>query len=436
MSTEVSRSDRFTPVLEHVKALLPPLTRFAVDLHQHPEESGDEARTSSSLADALEDSGFTVTRGVGGHGVVGVLTNGDGPRVMLRAELDALPVPERTGLPYAASGPLSHSCGHDLHTAAVLGAATLLARSREHWRGTLLVVGQPAEETLTGARALLQDGLYSRFGPPDVVLAQHSAPLLAGMVAHAYPGGPVLAASAEVNVTLHGRGGHAGAPHMAADPVLAAAAVIQRLQGVVSRECAPAEQVALTVGTVHAGSRSNVIPDSARLGISVRALSRPAVDRVLLAVDRVVRGEAAASGCPRPPEIATVGRSVATVPDAAVSAEVSAAHREAFGAERVALWPPSMATEDVALFGEAGREIHGCGGIALGYWMFGVVGPRQWASTSGATTADRLAGLPPNHSPEFAPHLPIALPAATEAMAVAALCQLRGGAGPSAAPPE
>ncbi|HET9379237.1 MAG TPA: amidohydrolase [Streptomyces sp.] len=401
-------------------ALLRPLTEFTLDLHMHPEASGEEARTAARLGEALAAEGCAVTSGVGGHGVVGVLTNGDGPRVYLRSELDALPVREQTGLPYAAEGPLMHACGHDLHTAALLGAVSLLARARDHWRGTVIAVGQPAEETLTGARAMLEDGLYARFGRPDAVLAQHSAPLLGGMVAHGW-GQPVLAGGADVAITLHGRGGHAGTPHLTVDPVLAAAALVLRLQGVVARESAPAEQVTLTVGRLHAGTTSNVVPDSASLGVTVRALSQASLDRAVAAVERMARAESAASGCPRGPDITVTARSAATLPDAELTSLVSAAHREHLGARRVVPWPPSMATEDFALYGDAGRDLHGCAGIPLGYWMVGTTGPRQWAATPGATAAERLAALPPNHSPRFAPHLPIALPTATAALTTAAL---------------
>ncbi|MFI9613379.1 amidohydrolase [Streptomyces sp. NPDC052023] len=423
-------SGRYASVLRQLDAVQRPLTVFAMDLHQNPEPSGEEARTAARLADALAAEGYAVTRGVGGHGVVGVLTNGEGPRLCLRAELDALPVQERTGLPYAAQGPFMHACGHDLHVAALLGTATLLARALPHWQGTVVVVGQPAEETLTGARAMLEDGLYARFGRPDAVLAQHTAPLLSGMVAHGY-GQPVLAGSVQLDVTLHGRGGHAGAPHLTVDPVLAAAAVVLRLQGIVSRESAPAEQTTVTVGRIHAGSHSGVVPDSASLGITVRALSPASLDRVVTAVERVVRAEAAASGCPRDPEITVVSRSPVTLPDGEVTAVTREAHREVLGAERVVPWAPSMATEDFGLYGDAGLEIHGCAGIPLGYWMVGTVGPRQWAATSGANVTERLTSLPSNHSPEFAPHLPLALPSATKALTTAALAHLKPGSADS-----
>ncbi|MFE6282162.1 amidohydrolase [Streptomyces sp. NPDC057877] len=428
-------SGRHTPVLKRLDAVLRPLTVFAMDLHRHPEPSGAEARTAARLAEALAAEGYAVTRGVGGHGVVGVLTHGDGPRVYLRAELDALPVRERTGLPYAADGPYMHACGHDLHVAALLGAATLLARARPHWHGTVVVLGQPAEETLTGARAMLEDGLYARFGRPDAVLAQHTAPLLGGMVAHGY-GPPVLAGSVQLDVTLHGRGGHAGAAHLSVDPVLAAAAAVLRLHGVVPRESAPADPVTVTVGRIDAGTHSGVVPDTARLGLTVRALSQASLDRAVAAVERVVRAESAASGCPREPEITVVSRSPLTVADPEVTALTREAHREALGAERVVPWGPSMATEDFGLYGDAGREIHGCAGIPLGYWMVGVVGPRQWAAADGSGAAERLAALPPNHSPEFAPHLPIALPSATTALTTAALTLLNRPSGSPRAQPR
>ncbi|MFG2767607.1 amidohydrolase [Streptomyces rubiginosohelvolus] len=396
-----------------------------MDLHQHPELSGKEVRTAACLADALEAEGFDVTRNMGGHGVVGVLVNGIGRRVMVRTELDALPVEEKTGLPYSAVGIRAHACGHDLHIAAVLGAASLLARSRKHWQGTLVVVGQPAEETLSGARALLEDGLYARFGRPDVVLAQHSAPLLAGMVAHGTDGTPVLAGSAGLEVTLHGRGGHAGASHLTVNPVLTAASVALKLQSVVEQVCTPGEIASLTIGSLHAGLRSNVIPDRATMGVSIRGYSQATIDRVIAAVRHVAGNEAAASGSPRPVDVSVVSRSVATIPDPVPAGLIRQAHREAFGLERVMRWAPSMATEDFPLYGEAGRTIHGCERVPLCYWMFGTVGPRQWAETTGSTASERLASVPPNHSPGFAPHLPTALPAATAAMTTAALTQLK-----------
>ncbi|EFL19118.1 LOW QUALITY PROTEIN: predicted protein, partial [Streptomyces sp. C] len=310
--------------------MLRPLTTLYLDLHRHPELSGEEERTAGRFADWLESAGYETARGIGGHGVAGVLRRGEGPTVVLRAELDALPVRETTGLPYASEGPAAHACGHDLHLAAAAGTASLLAGDAAGaWRGTLVVVGQPAEETLEGARAMLADGLYERVGHPDVVLAQHAAPLPAGMVAHGY--GPMTAGSVTFRVVVHGRGGHAGAPHLTVDPVVTAAHVVTRLQTVVAREAAPSEQVAVTVGSLRAGERANVVPDRAELGITVRAAGEAALARAAEAVERIVRAECAASGCPREPEIVREGSSPVTHPDPATTAAVRAAHTTRLG---------------------------------------------------------------------------------------------------------
>ncbi|MEU8777918.1 amidohydrolase [Streptomyces sp. NPDC048606] len=412
-----SRAAGPTPV---TGASLRSLTAFYLDLHRHPELSGGEARTAGRFADRLEEAGYATTRGIGGHGVAAVLRRGAGPTVMLRAELDALPVRETTGLPYASAGEAAHACGHDLHLAAAAGAAALLAGpDAPEWRGTLVVVGQPAEETLEGARAMLADGLYERVGRPDTVLAQHAAPLPAGMVAHAY--GPMTAGSVTFRVVVHGRGGHAGAPHLTVDPVVTAAHVVTRLQTVVAREAAPSEQVAVTVGSFRAGERANVVPDRAELGITVRAAGEAALTRAADAVERIVRAECAASGCPREPEVVRESASPVTHPDPGTTAAVRAAHVARFGPERVTMWPPSLATEDFGLFGDAGVATHGARGVRLGYWMLGVIGPAAWAAAPGEGAAAKLAALPANHAPDFAPDVRTALPAAVDALAEAAL---------------
>ncbi len=395
------------------------------DVHRHPELSGEEGRTAGVLARWLTAAGLVVTTGIGGHGVVGRLRNGAGPVVLLRAELDALPLREETGLPYASEVtgpepallPVMHACGHDLHLAAMAATASALARSRDSWRGTLLVVGQPAEETVTGARAMLDDGLYDRFGRPDVVLAQHVAPMPAGMVAHG--AGPMLAASATVRVTLHGRGGHAGTPHQTVDPVVAAAATVLRLQTVVSRETAPADQVVVTVGSLHAGQRGNVVPDRAELEVTVRSLSDAGLDRALASVRRIVRGESDASGCPVLPDVVELSRSPAVVSDPVATDAVRRRHERLFGSVRVAGWPPSMAAEDVGRLALCGVDR-----VPLVYWMLGCVGPAQWRHLPGRTAAEKLSAAPPTHSPAFAPALEPTLATGAAALEAAALCWL------------
>lgn len=420
---DVDTVDELVPP-EVARHLLKPAVELYLDVHRHPELSGAEERTAGVFAHHLRRVGAEVTTGVGGHGVVGVLANGPGPTVLLRAELDALPLTEDTGLPYASqTDGVAHACGHDLHLAAVAGAASWLAESRREWSGTVLVVGQPAEETLRGAAAMLADGLYTRFGVPDTALAQHTAPLPAGTVAHGLPAqGPLLAGSRTLRVLIHGRGGHAGAPHLTVDPIVAAAAVVQRLQGVVARETAPSEQVVVTVGTLRAGTQANVVPESAELGVSVRARSEAALDRAEAAVERIVRAECEASGCHRKPDVTRTSAGPALLPDGPLSDAVRSVHVRQFGAERVLPWAPAMATEDFAHFA-AGEPLTGESGgeyVRTAYWMLGVTSAVRWRTA--------LAGgepVPSNHSPHFAPDVRTALPTGIAALTGAALHTLR-----------
>ncbi|WP_437112942.1 amidohydrolase [Streptomyces syringium] len=431
-SSTPSPADRVRRVLLGLDGIMLAATTLCLAVHADPELSGEEERTAARLAAWLTADGFRVTPGVGGHGVVGVLRNGEGPRVLVRAELDALPVAERTGLPYASTVrapgpdgrgvPVMHACGHDLHLAAAAGAARLLARATHLWRGTLVVVGQPAEETLQGARAMLEDGLYDRFGRPDAVLAQHTAPFPAGMVAHGT--GALMAGSLSFDVVVHGRGGHAATPHLTVNPVATAAAAVGALHALVATETDPADRAVLTVCRLHTGDSRNVVPDRATLGLTVRAHSQAALDSLAEAVRRTVHAECAASGRVDPPEITLVSRSAPNVPDPSATAAVREAHQALLGTGRVALWPPSMAAEDFPLFGDAGRGIHGFAGIPTVYWMLGSVGARQWRAAPGRTPADKLAALPPNHSPEFAPDVRSALPTGISAMVAAALDRL------------
>ncbi|MDX2672171.1 amidohydrolase [Streptomyces sp. NRRL_ISP-5395] len=411
-----------------------PLLRAAVelylDLHAHPELSGHEHRTADRLAARLAEHGCTVTRSVGGgHGLVGVLRNGPGPTVLLRTELDALPVTEATGLPYASTTPgVMHACGHDLHIAAVAGAVAHLAATRDSWRGTVLVVGQPEEETLRGARSLLTEGrLYERFGVPDAVLAQHAAPLPAGTLAHVPAGGPPLTAgSLAVEAVLHGRGGHAATPHLNVDPVLMAAATVLRLRTVVAEATAPAEQAVLTVGSVRAGERGNITPDHAELSLTVRAFTEEALDRLAAAAERVVRAEAAASGAPRTPEFTVTARSPALRPDPALTARVRRAHEALLGPGRVLDLAGSAATEDFphfASYGQGGPGGQGgdagpggsAGAVPVAYWMLGTTGAGPWRTARAGGTP-----VPPNHAPGFAPDVRAALPVGIGALAAAA----------------
>ncbi|MFD7876068.1 amidohydrolase [Streptomyces sp. NPDC059766] len=429
-----------TPALPGLAALLTPTAELYLDLHRHPELSGAERRTAGRFADWLAADGFRVLRGVGGHGVAAELRNGDGPAVLLRAELDALPVAEDTGVPYASTVtapgpdggtvPVMHACGHDAHLACAAAAARWLASRRDHWRGTLLVVGQPAEETLSGARAMLEDGLYERITPPDEVLAQHTAPFPAGMVAHA--DGPVLAGSVTLEVVFQGEGGHAATPHLAADPLLAAAGVVTRLASVAAREADPAERLVVTASSLHtgnAGHAGNVIASRAELRLTARAFTEAALDRAVSAVERVVSAESSAAALPPRATVTPVIRSGVTLPDPEVAVAVRDAHRARFGAGRVTGWPGSTATEDFPLLTGAGARLHGRPGIRGAYWMLGSTGPAQWSAAPGTGAAQKIRALPANHSPRYLPSVRLTLETGTAALVTAALARLGRGPG-------
>jgi hippurate hydrolase len=387
------------------------------DLHQHPELSLREFRTAGVLADALRPLGFDVTTGVGGTGVVGVLRNGDGPVVMLRADIDALPVEEKTGLPYASTQratnadgeevPVAHACGHDMHATCLIGAAGQLADARAEWSGTLLVVFQPAEELGCGARNMVEDGLFERFGKPDVVLAQHVGPLPAGMIAHG--SGPVMAASDSLCVTLFGRGGHGSAPEIAVDPVLMAAHVVVRLQGIVAREISPSERAVVTVGRLQAGTKDNVIPETAEVGVNIRTFNENTRGIVRAAVERIVWAEAAASGAPREPEFEWHDSTPVLVSDPDATARTVAAFTERFGQERLIPGALVNSSEDVGVFGAEA-------GVPTVFWFFGGIDFSAWEPGKAVAM---------NHSPEFAPDLEPTLSTGVDALVVAARAWLR-----------
>jgi amidohydrolase len=394
------------------------LADFYRDLHQHPELSLQEHRTARLVADALWPLGFEVTEQVGGTGVVGLLRNGDGPVVMLRADFDALPVEEQTGLPYAskdrardqdgAEVPVMHACGHDMHAACLLGAAALLARTPGTWSGTLLVVFQPAEELGRGAKDMMDDGLFRRFPVPGIVLGQHVGPLPAGMIG--YASGPVMAASDSAQVVLYGQGGHGSRPEAAIDPVLMAAHIVTRLQGIVARQVSPAETAVVTVGRLQAGTKDNIIPDTAELGINIRTYSPQIRDLVRAAIERIIVAEATASAAPRPPQITWNISTPRLVSDPVATEATMAAFTGHFGAERLMPMPLVTASEDVGIFGEAA-------GIPTVFWFWG--GPDTQTVLS-AMAEGRLDSLPGNHSPYFAPVIEPTLSTGIETLTVAA----------------
>ncbi len=379
------------------------------DLHRHPELAYAERRTAGIAADALRRVGYEVHSGIGGTGVVGVLRRGDGPTVLLRADMDALPVPEATGLPYASTleGTM-HACGHDVHVTCLLGAAERLAAG-DDWRGTLVALFQPAEESVSGARAMVADGLYDRVPRPDVVLGQHVTPLPAGVIG--LRPGPAFAATDSLKVTLFGRGGHGSRPETTTDPVVMAASAVIRLQAVVSRHVAATDTVVLTVGAIHAGTRANIIPDSAELLVNIRSYTPSVRERVLAAVERIVNAEAQAAGADRAPVIEPVEAAPAAVNDQAAAARTLPALESVVGPGLVV--DPGLVTgsEDVG-------ELATAAGAPLVYWLLGGADPAHFA---GATTVPEIsevvAGLPSNHSPTYAP-----VPDPTLRIGVEALC--------------
>jgi amidohydrolase len=409
-------------VLEGLGQIRTWLEDFYRDLHEHPELSHQERQTAASVKERLAVDGYEVTSGVGGTGVVGILRNGDGPSVLLRADMDALPVQEESGLPYAStvtapddsgtSIPVMHACGHDMHVTTLLGAAALMAAARDHWSGRLVVVFQPAEEVGDGARGMLDDGLASLVGHVDVAFAQHVLPIPAGFVG-TRPGS-VLSAADSMRVTVHGRGAHGSMPQASVDPVVLASMIVVRLQTVVSREVAPTEPAVLTVGSIQAGTKSNVIGDHAVLHLNVRTYSERARTSVLEAVRRIVAAECQASGSPAAPEFELFDQFPPTTNDVATTSTVTTAFNDFFG-DRLQELPLQSASED---FSDIPRAL----GVPYTYWGIGGI---DAASYRAADAAGRIAqDIPVNHSPFFAPVLQPTLDTGTQAMVVAALAYL------------
>lgn len=414
-----SRKDSLKRILADLPDLLPMLEAAYKDVHAHPELSMQESRTASLAARHLVDNGYEVTTGVGETGVVGLLRNGDGPTVMLRADMDALPVREATGLDYAStvsatdpSGktvPVAHACGHDMHVAWLMGASALFARTRDAWAGTLIVLFQPGEETAQGARAMIDDGLSTRFPKPDVVLGQHVMVGPAGTVAGS--AGPITSAADSLQIRLFGRGAHGSMPQASIDPIIMAASTVLRLQTIVSREVAATEAAVLTVGVLQAGTKENVIPDEALIKLNVRTFDEGVRKRVLAAIERIVNAEAQASGAPRPPEITPLDSYPLNVNDKAASDRVAAAFRAHFSADRVHHTGPAPASEDFGCFGTEWNA-------PSVFWFVGGTDPTLYAK---AKAEGRLNELPVNHSPHFAPVLHPTLKTGVEAMVTAAL---------------
>jgi hippurate hydrolase len=392
------------------------------DLHQHPELSHQERRTGELVATHLREAGYDVHEGVGGTGVVGIPHNGQGPTVLLRADMDALPVREQTGLPYGSTAtstdrdgrqvPVMHACGHDVHVTCLLVAARLLARERSSWSGTVVALFQPAEEAGDGAAGMVKDGLKDLVGDVDVALAQHVLPWPAGLVATRL--GPVLSAADSMRITVYGRGAHGSMPQAAVDPVVLAAMIVIRLQTIISREVAPTDPAVLTVGSIQSGTKSNVIGDHAVLQLNIRSYSEQTRDTIVAAVRRIVTAECQASGSPREPDVELFDRFPPTDNDEEATKRVRAAFDELFG-ERVDDMALQTASEDFS-------DIPNALQVPYTYWGIGGSDPGayQQAASAGRISQD----IPVNHAPNFAPVVQPTLDTGTQAMVAAALAWL------------
>jgi amidohydrolase len=404
--------------LGDLRSLLPNLEKLYTDIHAHPELSMQEVRTAGLAAEHLRAAGYEVTTGIGKTGVVGLLRNGEGPTVMLRADMDALPVEEATGVPYASKAkavdqdgktvPVMHACGHDMHVTWLVGATTLLAQTRATWRGTLMAVFQPAEETGEGAQAMIDDGLFERFPKPDVVLGQHVMVGPAGALGGR--SGAITSAADSLQIRLFGRGAHGSMPQASIDPVVMAAATVLRLQTIVARELAPTEAAVVTVGSLQAGTKENVIPDEAVIKLNVRTFDEGVRKRVLEAITRIVNAEAMASGAPRPPEITPLDRYPLVTNDAGATARVVESFHRHFSAERIRKTEPTSASED---FGSFGAEWQ----APSVFWFVGGTDPDTYAK---AKAEARLNEIPTNHNPRFLPVVHPTLETGVEALMVAA----------------
>ena len=407
-----------TAILQHYEGIRADQEDLYRHLHRHPELSHQEHETAAEVARRLDAWGFRVEEGIGGTGVVGVLENGDGPAVLLRADMDALPVKEATGVEYASEAtaldaeghatPVMHACGHDVHVACLAGAARLLAEHRDAWRGTVVALFQPAEETGDGARGMVDAGLFDRIPAPDVALGQHVLPGPSGTVA-TRPG-PVLSAADSIRVTVYGRGGHGSMPQNTVDPVVLAALIVVRLQTIVSRETAPTQPTVLTVGSIRAGTKSNIIPDQAVLELNLRTYDEATRQLMLDAVGRTVQAECLASRSPRQADIEVFGSFPLTDNDPAATAQVATAF-EAHVGDRAGELALQTASED---FSDVPRAAH----VPYTYWGLGGTDPAEWAAAVEAGTV--LSDIPANHSPRFLPVLQPTLRTGTEALIVAA----------------
>jgi hippurate hydrolase len=409
-------------VFATIDALMPELETIYLDLHRHPELSMQEVRTAGIAAAWMKKYGFEVHEKVGKTGVVALLKNGDGPVILLRADMDGLPVKEKTGLDYASTQTgtdrfgqavsIMHACGHDFHVTWLMAVGRLLSEHRNTWKGTVMAVFQPAEEIGAGARAMLEDGMVKRFPKPTVSLGQHVIPMPAGRIG--YKAGVAMSAADSWEVKLFGRGAHGSKPQNSIDPVVMAASTVMRLQTVVSREVAMADSAVVTVGTLQSGFNENVIPDEALLRLNIRTFKETVRQRVLASVKRIIDAEAQASGAPKPPEYAVISQFPLTVNDETATQRTMEGISAFFGADRVVSVEPASGSEDFGLFGTAWN-------VPSVFWVVGGTDPELYARVQ---NGEDPSIMPVNHSPFYAPLLHPTLRTGVEAMLAAAYAWL------------
>ena len=384
---------------------IPKLTTLYVDLHQNPELSTHETQTASKLAVRLQNLGYDVTEHVGGTGVVAILRNGTGPTVMLRTELDALPVEEKTDVPYASKVrakdeagndvPVMHACGHDLHMAALAGTAAIMVKSRDTWHGTLVLIGQPAEETIGGAKMMIEDGLFTRFPKPSVGVALHIGNDLPVGQVGITPG--VYNTNADsLRITIYGKGGHGSAPQTAIDPIVIAARTILTLQTIASREVTPGEMAVVTVGYIRAGTKNNIIPDQGEMGLTVRTRNAGVRKQILAAITRITKAEALAGGAPQEPLIEHIEETNLVYNDPTLAQRLRLPLEAALGKENVITTEPVTPSEDYSVFIDQG--------VTSLYFSLGGANPQKLAEARAVGMS-----LPSNHSPFFVPDVEPAL---------------------------
>jgi len=416
---EITQIKTFNNTMDSfIDKLLPELEEIYKDIHRNPELSMQEFRTAKIAADYLTKYQYEVSTGIGVTGVVGLMKNGEGPVVMLRADMDALPIAEATGLPYSSTKVardeegievgVSHVCGHDLHVTWLMGAARLFSEHKDQWKGTLMAVFQPGEEVGRGAQGMIDDGMMDRFPKPDIILGQHVMVGEAGTVRHR--SGAILSAGNSLKVKLFGRGAHGSQPQTSIDPVIMAAATTMRLQTIISREIAPIENAVLTIGALQAGTKENIIPEDATIKLNIRTFDDGVKDHILSAVKRICCAECTASNAPRDPEFTTIDSYPMTVNDAVSTAKVAKAFDAQFGDKSYESQPAS-ASEDFSVFGTSWK-------VPYVFWFVGGTDPKTYLD---AIKNNLLNSIPSNHSPKFAPVINPTLKTGLQAMMTAAV---------------